>query len=72
MPGLDPQIASHKISLIPNVEPKKQKLRRMSLEMSLKIKEEVVKQLDTRFLCVSKYPQWVSNIVPIPKKDGRV
>ena len=40
--------------------------------MLLKIKEEVKKQLDVGFLEVSKYPQWVANIVPVPKKDGKV
>ena len=40
--------------------------------MLLKIKEEVKKQLDAGFLEVSKYPQWVANIVPMPKKDGKV
>ena len=40
--------------------------------MLLKIKEEVKKQLDAGFLEVSKYPQWVAKIVPVPKKDGKV
>ena len=40
--------------------------------MLLKIKEEVKKQLDAGFLEVSKYPQWVANIVPVPKKDDKV
>ena len=40
--------------------------------MFLKMKEEVKKQLDAGFLEVSKYPQWVANIVPMPKKDGKV
>ena len=40
--------------------------------MLLKIKEEVKKQLDVGFLEVAKYPQWVANIVPVPKKDGKV
>ena len=40
--------------------------------MLLKIKEEVKKQLDAGFLEVAKYPQWVANIVPMPKKDGKV
>ena len=40
--------------------------------MLLKIKEEVKKQLNAGFLEVSKYPQWVANIVPIPKKDDKV
>ena len=72
MPGLDPDIAAHRIPTYPHIEPKKQKLRRMSPEMSLKIKEEVLKQWEAGFLEVAKYPQWVANIVPVPKKDGRV
>ena len=40
--------------------------------MLLKIKEELKKQLDASFLEVSKYPGWVANIVPIPKKDSKV
>jgi len=44
----------------------------MKPEMSLKIKEEVQKQFDIGFLAVAKYPQWVANIVPVPKKDGKV
>ena len=40
--------------------------------MSLKIKEEVKKQFDARFLIVTKYPEWVANIVLVPKKDGKV
>ena len=52
--------------------PVKQKLRRVKPEMLLKIKEKVKKQLDARFLEMAKYPQWVANIVPVPKKDGEV
>ena len=40
--------------------------------MLRKIKEEVKKQLDAGFLEVSKYLQWLANIVPVPKKDGKV
>jgi len=40
--------------------------------MSLKIKEEVKKQFDVGFLAVARYPEWVANIVPVPKKDGKV
>ncbi|KAK5776078.1 hypothetical protein PVK06_044037 [Gossypium arboreum] len=40
--------------------------------MLLKIKEEVSKQFDAGFLQASKYPEWVANIVPVPKKDGKV
>ena len=40
--------------------------------MLLKIKEKVKKQLDVGFLEVAKYPKWVANIVPVPKKDSKV
>ena len=40
--------------------------------MLLKIKEEVNKQLDAGFLEVSKYPQWMANIVLVLKKDSKV
>ena len=40
--------------------------------MSKKIKEEVQKQLDANFLKVINYPPWIANIVPVPKKDGKV
>jgi len=72
MPGLDTDIVQHKLPLKPECPPVRQKLRRMKPEMSLKIKEEVQKQFDAGFLAVAKYPQWVANIVPVPKKDGKV
>ena len=40
--------------------------------MSLKIKEEVKKKFDADFLGVTRYLEWVANIVPVPKKDGKV
>ena len=72
MPGLDTDIVVHRLPLREECAPVKQKLRRVKPEMLLKIKEEMKKQLDAGFLEVSKYPQWVANIVPIPKKDGKV
>jgi len=44
----------------------------MKPEMLLKIREEIVKQFDAGFLEVAKYPEWVANIVPVQKKDGKV
>ncbi|RDX64805.1 hypothetical protein CR513_56588, partial [Mucuna pruriens] len=44
----------------------------MKLDVALKIKEEVEKQWNARFLVVVEYPQWVANIVPMPKKNGKV
>lgn len=38
----------------------------------MKIKEEVVIQLDAKFLEVIDYLEWLANIVPMPKKDREV
>ena len=43
----------------------------MRPEMSEKIKVEVMKQFDVGFLVVTSYPQWVANVVPVPKKMVR-
>ena len=72
MPGLDTDIVVHRLPLREECPPIKQKLRRVKSKMLLKIKEEVRKQLDAGFLEVSKYLEWVANIVPVPKKDGKV
>ena len=44
---------------------------RMKLKIILKIKE-VEKQLKVGFLTTIAYFDWVANIVPMPKKDGKV
>ena len=40
--------------------------------MAMKIKEEVLKQIYVGFLVTSVYRQWIANICPVPKKDGKV
>ena len=72
MPGLDTDIVEHKLPLKPECPPVKQKLRRTHPDMAVKIKEEVLKQIDAGFLATSVYPEWIANIVPVPKKDGKV
>jgi len=59
------------LPLKPECHPIKQRLRRMKPNVSLKIKE-VEKQFNAEFLAVAQYPQWVANVVPVPKKDGKV
>jgi len=44
----------------------------MKHETSLKIKEEVKKQFDAGFLAVARYPEWVANILLVPKKNRKV
>ncbi|KAG8503553.1 hypothetical protein CXB51_001491 [Gossypium anomalum] len=44
----------------------------MRPDIVLKIKDEVKKQFNAGFLQEVKYSEWVANIVPVPKKDGKV
>ncbi|RDX83400.1 hypothetical protein CR513_35670, partial [Mucuna pruriens] len=72
IPGLDTAIVEHRPPSISNANPVRQRLRRMKPEVALKIKEEVEKHWNASFLAVVEYPEWVANIVPVPKKDGKV
>lgn len=72
MLGLDTNIVVHHLPIKEDCPPVKQKLRRTHPDMAMKIKEEVQKQLNIGFLAVSSYPQWIANIVPVPKKDSKV
>ncbi|RDX87775.1 hypothetical protein CR513_30710, partial [Mucuna pruriens] len=72
MPDLDLEIVEHKLPLLLGSTPIRQQLQRMKPEVALKIKEEVEKQWNVGFLEVANYPQWVADIVPVPKKVGKV
>ena len=57
MPGIDIDIVQHCIPTNLAMKPVMQKLRRMKLEWTLKIKEEVEKQYNVGFLRVVNYPE---------------
>ena len=72
MPGLSTDLVVHKLSTDLAYSPVKQKLRKFKTEMSVKIKEEVTKQLQAKVIRVTRYPDWLANVVPVPKKDGKI
>jgi len=72
MTGLSTSIVAHKLPTDPTCPPIKQKLRKFKPDMSLKIKEEVTKQVKAKVLNVVEYLTWLTNIVLVPKKDGKV
>ncbi|XP_070019967.1 uncharacterized protein [Nicotiana sylvestris] len=41
-------------------------------DMSLKIKEDITKQIKAKVLRVVEYATWLANIVPVSRKDGKV
>ncbi|XP_069149116.1 uncharacterized protein [Solanum lycopersicum] len=72
MQGLSTDVVSHKLPINPGFEPVKQKTRKFKPELSLKIKVEITKQIESRLVEVTQYPTWLANVVPVAKKDGKI
>ena len=72
MPGLSTDIVSHRLPINSEYCPVKRKTRKFKPDLSLRIKEEVMKQIESKVVEVTKYPTWLSNIVPVAKKDGKI
>jgi len=72
MPGLDPQVAMHRLNINPNANPVKQQQRRFRPEIIEAIQSEVKKLIDFDYIRVEQHPDWVTNIVPVTKKNGKI
>ena len=44
----------------------------MSPEVTLKVKEEIERILKAGFIRTARYVEWVSNVVPVVKKNGKI
>ena len=72
MQGLSTDVVSHKWPIYPGFDPVKQETRKFKPELSLNIKEEITKQIQSRLVEVKQYPTWLANVVPVAKKDGKI
>ncbi|XP_050218777.1 uncharacterized protein LOC126669364 [Mercurialis annua] len=72
MPGLDPAIAEHKLPLKSGFRPFRQPPRRMSREVDTLIQDEIKRLEDAKFIREAQYTEWLSNIVPVMKKNGKL
>ncbi|XP_028060408.1 uncharacterized protein LOC114264016 [Camellia sinensis] len=72
MPGLNPEIAVHKLATHPKKRPVKQPQRRTRPELTAQIEAEVDKLINAGFIREVKYPPWLANIVPVKKKNGQI
>ena len=70
--GIDPKIAQHHIDTYAHMVPVKKNLKCIRIGWLLKIKEKVTKQLKVGFIKPVHQAEWIANVVPIPKKDGKV
>jgi len=72
MPGLDPQIAMHRLNINPDAKPVKHQQRRFRPEIIEAIKSEVKKLIDSGFVRKEQHPDWVANIGFVPKKNEKI
>jgi hypothetical protein len=72
MPGIDSSIVEHEIKMYPDVKPVRQRLRPVHPKKAVAIKAEVEKLLHAGFIYPVPLTDWVSNIVPVMKKQGTI
>jgi hypothetical protein len=70
--GVPPDICQHQIVLEPNAKPVRQIQYRMNPKYSLMVKEKIDKLLECGFIYPVPYSEWVSPIVVVPKKNGKL
>ena len=63
--------ASHKLNVFSSAKPVKQRVRRSHPDRHQIIQAEVDNLLKVGFIKEVKYPEWLANVVVVPKKGGK-
>lgn len=71
MPEIHPSITSHQLNILPFSRLIRQKVRRFHLNSQKVIQDEVDKLLAVEFIRQVEYPDWLANVVVVPKKGGK-
>lgn len=72
MPGLDRSIVEHRLPIKPGYRPCQQRPRRCKDEMLPDIKAEITRLLEAKFIRQCRYAEWISSVVPVYKKNGKL
>jgi hypothetical protein len=73
MPGLDRSIVEHWLPIKPGYKPYKQPPRKIYKDEVLdNVKKEVERLVEANFIRPCRYAEWISNIVPVYKKNGKM
>jgi hypothetical protein len=70
MSGLSQELVEHRLPIKDGFKPYKQYPRRFNSTIYDQVKEEINRLLQAGFIQPCRYVTWVSNIVPIEKKDS--
>ncbi|KAL0381941.1 UNVERIFIED_CONTAM: Polyprotein P3 [Sesamum latifolium] len=65
--GIDPQVITHHLNIDPNCKPVKQKKRHFGPEKDKIIQAEVNKLMAAGHIEEIQFPEWLSNVVLVPK-----
>ena len=71
MKGIHSSITSHKLNVLPTARPIWQKIRRFHPDRQKIIRNEIDKLLEAGFIREVDYPDWLANVVVVPKKEGK-
>ena len=71
MPGISPEVITHKLNILPTVSPVRQRTRLLDKERADAILEQVSKLKQQNFIRTIYYPVWLANPVLVAKKDGK-
>ena len=64
-------LASHKLNIVQVAKPVRQKVRRFHPYLHQIIQTEVDNLLKAGFIREIKYPEWLANVVVVPKKGSK-
>ena len=70
--GVDPEICQHTIPMREEAKPSRQRPYTYNDTFAKKIKEEIDKLLTAEFIYEIEHTEWVSPIVVVPKKNGKL
>lgn len=70
--GVPPKICEHQIILEDNAKPVQQRPYRLNPKYSALVHKEIKKLLECGFIYPIPYSEWVSPIVIVPKKNGKI
>jgi hypothetical protein len=69
MPGLSRELVEHRLPIKASFRPFKQGARNIKPDVIERVKEEVDQLMQARFIQPCRYADWVSNIVPVERKN---
>jgi hypothetical protein len=72
LPGLSRKLMEHRLPIKEGFLPFQQALRGMAPDIILKIKEEIERLVRVGFIRPTRYVEWLSNIVPVIKKNSKL